>query len=975
MEQFERDSQAKNASAINKEGTEAAAVPQQDSTAAGREILKNLPPQVVGQGEAMGAHADRMNAFYDLATSLPQVQELNKHVPQLANYTDAHRMAYREINDIQQAAHGRVEQWKRLPDAMQKKLTGFIQDYANVNFKLPHTEDGEVRRPNNEEFAALVKKWGLDKAALDVFNGCVQDFDGFLERYRKLLVMEAQKLKNPQQAANNISNVNATIDKVLKRPFFPLTRFGKYLITVYDANGKIRHSEQTNSLRRQRQIVEALKASKDRLPGDQVLPGMVPKDAMPFLGMPPGLIDLIADKLSLSDTQKGVLDQLRYDYAPGHSFKHQFREMDLLPGYSTDFMRNYAHFFFHGARHITRVKWVDFMRDQINSVGSDEVRLSRIGDRDGAVKLDKIKKFMDKHFQAWVDPKSDWAALRGLMFHWYLGFNPASAAVNLTQTPLMTYPWLASTFGDFKAGAALLRESTRISNYYKKANMLAKEFDPQSTSLDRALAEGIRQGTISETQAHQLAAVSEDRNLMRFFGSKAERGWLKFGEMSSWMFEMTEQANRRLAFAAAHNLAFNNPDHAAVKEAVAMSPLSYQRLLNGETADGRRWTHQEAGAFLAAQRAVNMTQFEYAQYARPRIMRGPIGSTALIFKLFTQNTVFNLMSHPGMLVRWLAIMGVLGGMQGLLGEENVSGVIKALGWQVFGKDWDLEDQVRGFAHDVLNDNIGADLLLHGASVRGFGLPAVMHSMGFNAFPTVDMSRSIGVGDVLGFDPTKPLQPTKAPREEEFRQMERAAGAAFALPMSLYDFAASSQDLSKLKSYEALMPRFFGNLSKAYRYWSQGQETNRAGNAVIKFDPQDTENMMEVLAQGLGFQPRRKTEAWEKTAGITQAITYWDLRRAGLMRQFADAIKRQDEEGKKSTIEAIRNYNQKLPPEAASKAITSKELRSSVEQRMQVKARQEAGLPATKSNIGIAKALEPYYPSGWAKDQVGAKGVQ
>jgi hypothetical protein len=333
------------------------------------------------------------------------------------------------------------------------------------------------------------------------------------------------------------------------------------------------------------------------------------------------------------------------------------------------------------------------------------------------------------------------------------------------------------------------------------------------------------------------------------------------------------------------------------------------------------------------------------------------------------------MSHPGMLVRWLAIMGVLGGMQGLLGEENVSGVIKALGWQVFGKDWDLEDQVRGFAHDVLNDNIGADLLLHGASVRGFGLPAVMHSMGFNAFPTVDMSRSIGVGDVLGFDPTKPLQPTKAPREEEFRQMERAAGAAFALPMSLYDFAASSQDLSKLKSYEALMPRFFGNLSKAYRYWSQGQETNRAGNAVIKFDPQDTENMMEVLAQGLGFQPRRKTEAWEKTAGITQAITYWDLRRAGLMRQFADAIKRQDEEGKKSTIEAIRNYNQKLPPEAASKAITSKELRSSVEQRMQVKARQEAGLPATKSNIGIAKALEPYYPSGWAKDQVGAKGVQ
>jgi len=370
-----------------------------------------------------------------------------------------------------------------------------------------------------------------------------------------------------------------------------------------------------------------------------------------------------------------------------------------------------------------------------------------------------------------------------------------------------------------------------------------------------------------------------------------------------------------------------------------------------------------------------MTQFEYAQYARPRIMRGPIGSTALVFKLFTQNTVFNLMSHPGMLARWTLIMAALGGMQGLLGEQNVNGIVKALGWQLFGKDWDLDDEVRHFSHDVLNDGIGSDLLLHGLSSRGFGIPAVMHSMGFKAFPTVDMSRSIGVGDILGADITKPLQPTKAPREEEFRQMERAAGAAFGLPMSLYDFAASGQDMKSLKAYEPLVPRFLGNLSKAYRYWSQGMETNRAGNAVVKFDPADSEHMMEILSQGLGFQPRRKTAAWEKVAGVSDAITYWDLRRSGLMRQFADAVKTGDQESKERTIEAIRNYNLKLPEEARSKAITAKELRSSVQQRLQVKARQEAGLPAVKANIPLARALEPYFPSGLPEGQVGAEGVK
>jgi hypothetical protein len=978
IEQFERDSTAANRAAMDKEGApDTTAVPQQASTASGREIIKSLPPSVAGNGEAMAAHADRMNAFYDLTLSLPQVQQLNRHIPQLARYTDMHRLAYREIQDIASAAQDRALQWGRIRDPAQLKgLTNAIHDYARGLFKLPHTEDGIDRRPNNEEWAALIKKHGLNKQALDVFTGVIQDFDAALEKYRTLLINDAKaSIKDPAQLARNLQNINATIDKQLRRPFIPLTRFGKYLVTVYDANKKIRESHQVGSLREQGRLVEALKASTDRLPGDSVLPGLVPKDAMPFLGMPPGLLDLMDKKLGLSPSQRSVLDQLRFDYAPGHSFKHQFRETDLTPGYSTNFLRNYANFFHHFSRHVTRLKWVDAMRDQIRGLGDDEVRLSRLGNRGGAVKLDRIVKFMQKHFDAWVDPKNDWAGLRGLMFHWYLGFNPASAAVNLTQTPLMTYPYLASLYGDLRATGALLKASTRFANYFRKPKLMAASKDMQATALDKALAEGIRQGTISETQSHQLAAISEDRNLLRMFGSKAERGWLKFAEMSSWMFEMTEQANRRLAFAAAHELAYNHPDHKAVREAIEDSPLSYQKMLSGDNSEKRRWTPQEAGAFLAAQKAVNATQFEYAQYARPRLMRGPIGSTALVFKLFTQNTVFNLMSHPGMLARWALIMAALGGMQGLLGAENVNGIVKALGWQLFGKDWDLFDEIRHFSHDVLNDAIGPDLLLHGASVRGFGLPAVMHSMGFHAFPTVDMSRSIGVGDVLGFDPTKPLQPTKAPREEEFRQMERAAGAAFGLPMSLYDFAASSQDVSKLKSYEALIPRFLGNLSKAYRYGTEGMETNRAGNAVVKFDPYDSENMMEILAQGLGFQPRRKTEAWEKVAGVAEAITYWDLRRSGLMRQFADAVKKGDAEGKERTIEAIRNYNTKLPPEARSKSITAKELRSSVQQRMQVKARQEAGLPAVKANIPIAKGLEPYYPSGWDKDQVGAQGVK
>jgi len=963
-EQFEMDTKKAAAAAFDREGApETTAVPEQASTGGGRDVVAKTGVAKEG-GEAMAAHADRMNWFYNLFLSLPQVQELNPHLRQLANYLGMHRFANWESNKIMGEALDTVRQWGAIRDAKQQlNLTKAIDAYANGLFKLPHTEDGIFRRPNAEEFRAWVKKYDLSDQSVKLFQRMTQDFDKFLENYRALLIQDARRGSDPARNAINIQNINMQVDKLKNRPFIPLTRFGKYLITVYDSKGNIRHSEQTNSLRRQRQIVEVLKKHPDRLPGDIVLPGEVPKDASIFLGMPPGLIDVIADKLNLSSTQKSVLDQLRFDYAPGQSFKHQFRELDLVPGYSTDFMRNYAHFFHHGARHFTRVRWGDQMRDQINSLASDSERRARAGNKDGAVRLDKIVKFMQDHYDAWVNPKNDWAGLRGMMFHWYLGFNPASAAVNLTQSPLMTYPYLASKFGDIKAMGAMLKASLDLNNFYKKGTLVAKGTVAQNTAENfkaRALAEMVKRGTISETQAHELAALSEDRNLLRPFGKKGEAGWLKFQEASSWMFEMTEQYNRRLAARAALDLGYANPNHAEVKAAVAENGIIYKELTDPK---GMNWTPQEAGAFLAAQRAVNHTQFEYAQYARPRVMRGPIGGTAFVFKLFAQNTMFNLLSNPSMLARWLVVMGALGGLQGLMGFENVNSLIKTLAYRLFGKDFDLEDEARHFARSVVNEDYAPDMLMHGLSSRGFGIPTVMHSLGMNWFPTVDMSKSVGFGDVLGFDPFAPLGATKNPKEEELRQVTRAAGAAFGLPLSIYDFASSNQNFTDLKKYEAIAPRFLGNLSHAYRWATQGKEVNSAGNAVVRFNVADTEQMMEILARVGGFQPKRLTQEWEAISAINEAGAFWDLRRSGLLRQFAETVKTKDPENRQRVVEAIKKFNHDLPPEARGKAITTQQLQSSVQQRLRVQQMQESGLPAAKSNVPIAREMEKYYPRG------------
>ena len=94
-----------------------------------------------------------------------------------------------------------------------------------------------------------------------------------------------------------------------------------------------------------------------------------------------------------------------------------------------------------------------------------------------------------------------------------------------------------------------------------------------------------------------------------------------------------------------------------------------------------------------------------------------------------------------------------------------------------------------------------------------------------------------------------------------------------------------------------------------------------------------------------------------------------------MRQFGEAVKGGSEEDKQRVIEAVRQYNSRLPPEARAKAISAKELKASVQQRLRVQGLQEQGLPAAKSDVPIARGLEPYYPRGWPQGQTGAQVVK
>ena len=71
---------------------------------------------------------------------------------------------------------------------------------------------------------------------------------------------------------------------------------------------------------------------------------------------------------------------------------------------------------------------------------------------------------------------------------------------------------------------------------------------------------------------------------------------------------------------------------------------------------------------------------------------------------------------------------------------------------------DLEDLARQFAVDVLGGKISPDMLLHGASAKGFGIPALADMLGHSVgvahlpIPVTDLHSSISMGNILPFEP-------------------------------------------------------------------------------------------------------------------------------------------------------------------------------------------------------------------------------
>jgi hypothetical protein len=58
-----------------------------------------------------------------------------------------------------------------------------------------------------------------------------------------------------------------------------------------------------------------------------------------------------------------------------------------------------------------------------------------------------IVDYMKKHLNYMMEGGKDWAKFKAAISLLQLGFSPAAAFMNLTQTPMVSWPWLQGIFG------------------------------------------------------------------------------------------------------------------------------------------------------------------------------------------------------------------------------------------------------------------------------------------------------------------------------------------------------------------------------------------------------------------------------------------------------------------------------------------------------------------------------------------------
>jgi len=927
----------------------------------------------------------RFNAFMKYMLTPEQIGWQNMKVPGVARYIRGIMDWWADKSALTALADARA----RALAKMDKKE---LQNFSHYVHEVTIQSDEKERKLTVEEKTKIAEKYPLTERAQQLVEETSGDFALILND-----VMDVLKADLPRRFRHlpegirlqKIAEMEAKLDAertaMLDRDYWPLSRFGKFWVQVEtkvpvsfqgrDFNaGSVVLFEAYETVGEQR----ARKAQLSKQYGAKanVGSGKFSDTVMSFQGMPPQLVARLKAMMAagteteqMLDAEKAVkdamtdaefeaatktytilkeqaekniedqltgFDEMLHNMAPGQSFKQRLQRRKGTPGYSLDAVRGYATYMQTAANHLARIRHYAELMDSIDDMKEFRKQVEKTDEGNSLMDLED---YFRQHYQYAMNPGEEWAYLRAFGFQWYLGGVVKSAAINLTQTALMTGPVLTDRYG-VKDGIS----------YMSKAMVDLRKGLSEDHALEGdllgAIDWGVKQGFLNESLATELSALSQGSNLQQLMlgsflkSDKAAKGIRVASEWGAYLFQNMEKVNRYIAFMASYRLARDKMlKEAGVKTVDELTDEDAR----ADLMEKARWSGRDI---------IDRTQFEYARWNRPMFMRHR-RSHLFLFKMYQQNFLYFTFTDPA---KWkmMLMMGLMAGGAGLPFAEDIWRVLEIMA-HFMSKTLGIKNPIKEAEVDaaafIQDLGVRPDLLLHGMSRYTFGMWDLSGSLGQGSqVPGMEALKQ-GATGVKSYDKVWPSA------------VEDIAGPVWGIP-SRFLQAMSSESPDKWREWEKALPKALNGPSKALRRWSRGYESNYAGHDIgveFKFDPYDMEHNAklagELGGQALGFATTRVTEESELRWLTRQHIAYWQSQRQHLLKQLGWVVeidKGDNREAIADLKKAIKKYNNKVPDRGM--RISGDTVQASLASRGRAAEAAKRGLPTQRAGRQISQEL-------------------
>lgn len=572
-------------------------------------------------------------------------------------------------------------------------------------------------------------------------------------------------------------------NRLMDRGYAPLSRFGQY--TVY-AVGQDGEQIYFSMFENERDANKMAREMREQYPDATVTTGTMSQESYKlFSGVTPETLALFGEALGLEesgiDTKSEAYQTMLKVAKTNRSAMKRLIQRKGIDGFSEDAGRVLAGFVYSNARQIS------------TNLHAGEIGKAASSVKDGDVKDQAIR--LMEYVQ---NPTEEAQKLKGLLFTTFLGGNISSALVNFTQTATTTFPYLSQ----FDSVASVTK---RLGNAVKLATRGIRNDDDLKQALKRAEDEGV----VSPQEVFHLMSQAQGKAQLQSgdgtrvgdalakannFVTKATLGWGR-------LFSAAEQANRRIAFIAAYQLA---------RDKGIENPFAF------------------------AGKAVMETQFSTNKGIRPQWARGAVGGVLFTFKGFTISYLELLSRMLGngpegkkAFALALGTLFLFAGAGGLPFVDDLDDVVDGFAQRVLGKSFDSKQKKKEFFASIFGQT-GAEFVMGGLT----SLPGA----------PIDLSGRLGLGNIV---PGSGFLPKKATYQRDAMEVFGPAGSLFSNYAAAVG-ALAQGDVGKAASTAA--PLGIQNLIKGLDMAQMGFYRDTKGRKVI-----DT-NGWEAFAKTLGFSP-------------------------------------------------------------------------------------------------------------------------